>query len=227
MGTEVKRLDFDCRREKKGYGAYCFHSRNLSLRRRRGGGLCWFRQHKEGLKLFEGIKSVHRETSSNGKLPVMHGHSATPMETTNQVQEGIKGYNVGGYFWNPVFCAQSKAEWIRVGISDSSYIPAYCGFGLESYKVTVVGIAEQRHYQPPFPETGPWLSSSQPVTVWLLEERLSHVDQESGQPQTPAEIQLFKVRRSVTLLHRPKSCTVTRSLGHMWTNLKAEGQVSL
>lgn len=120
---------------KKGYGAYCFHSRTFSLRRR-GGGLCWFRQHKESLKPFEGTKSVHRETSSNGKLPVKHSHSATPMETTNQVQKGIKGYNVGG-FWNPAVFAQSEAEWIRAGISDSSYLPAYCGFRLESYKVTL------------------------------------------------------------------------------------------
>lgn len=174
--------------------AHTFHSRTLSLRRRRGGGLCWFRQHKEGLKPFEGTKSVHRETSSNGKLPVKHNHSAIPMETTNQVQQGIKGYNVGGYFWNPGFCAQSEAKWIRAAISDSSYRHTVARVLLESYKVTMYLAWPNKDIS----RSSVWSAPKHLLRFCFLKS---------------PEVWLF--------------CTVTWSLGHMWTDLTAEGQVSL
>lgn len=113
MRTEVKRLDFDC---KRGGGKKRLWRilQTLSVRRRRGGGLCWFRQHKEGLKPFEGTKSVHRETSSNGKLPVK-STAIQPPRWKPQImsRRESKAVNVGGYLWNPAFCA----EWSRVNQS--------------------------------------------------------------------------------------------------------------
>lgn len=96
-------MDYDCRRKK----GNCFHI--LTFHWEEGVEDCWFWQHKEGLKPFEGTKSTHSDT-------VKCSHS-----------KGDHKLSLGGnqrwrFIWNPGFCGQIEGEWIRAGISDSSCI---------------------------------------------------------------------------------------------------------
>ena len=96
MGIGAKRVDYHAAERKR---ILCTVSPVRSFHRgRERGALCWFRLHKGGLNPFKGTKSAHREARSKGNLPVKHGHWATPMDTTNQALEGIKGQNVGNVF---------------------------------------------------------------------------------------------------------------------------------
>lgn len=222
MGTVVKRLDFDCRRGEKAMAHTVFTVVPFH----------WEEEGVEGFVDLDSTKkalSLSREPNPSTEKQVLMGNSLSstaiqPPQWKPQIMSRRESQPI---MWGATFEIQCP-EWSRMNQSGNLRLKLPpCILRLRSRVLqsdTVVGITEQRHYQPPFLETGPWLSSTQPVTLWLLEERLSIVDQESGQTQTHAEIQLFKVPRSVTLLYLPKLCIVT--LAHMWTDLKAGGQVS-
>lgn len=187
---------------------FSFLNRTCSLRGR-GGGLCWFKQ-QNGLKPFEGTKSVHRETHFNGKLPVKHSHSATPMETTNQVKEGIKGYiRLRLEFW--ILCP----EWRRMRIQVTSM------HTVTSNKISPTWYCswhcKQRHYQSPFAEnTG--LSSALPSDIRTFQRKLS-LEHQEWSAQTSANILLSKSPEARLFYVDPKHAPWL-SPGHMWNDLK-------
>lgn len=109
-------MDYDCRRKKDSVD--CFHILTFHWED------CWFWQHKEGLKPFEGTKSIHWDT-------VKCSHS-----------NGDHKLSLGGnqrwrFIWDPGFCGQIEGEWIRAGISDSSCLLAYCHIRLDSSNMTL------------------------------------------------------------------------------------------